>query len=188
MSGIRGALMQQLLQWIPASVVGKVTAVQAPATCTVEPIDGGAVFYKVRLRGTADGDDSGVYAEPKVDSYVIISPLNHDDTQMWVSRFTEVEKWHVRTNSGSKVEVLANGEVHLNGDSKGALVVVSDLVTKLNTLENDLNTIKAVFSAWTPVPNDGGAALKGAASTWAGQTLTNTTAANIQNTKVKHGA
>lgn len=40
-----------------------------------------------------------------------------------------------------------------------------------STLQSDLNTIKAVFSAWTPVAQDGGAALKAAAATWAGNTI-----------------
>ncbi len=185
---VREALLEQLARWIPASVVGKVTAVNAPDTCTVQPIDEGAEYFNVRLRGTVDGTDAGMYAEPKVNSYVIISPLMHDDEQMYVSRSTEVEKWHIITDSGSKVEVLANGEVHLNGDGEGGLVIVSDLVSRLNTIEQDINTLKTVFTGWTPVPNDGGAALKAASSAWSGQELQQTVDSDIENQKVRHGS
>lgn len=185
---VREALLEQLTRWIPASVVGTVMAVTAPDTCTVEPIDGGAKYFNVRLRGTVDGSDAGMYAEPKVGSFVIISPLMHDDEQMYVSRFTVVEKWHIITDSGSKVEVLSNGEVHLNGDNEGGVPITADVVSRLNTIEQDINTLKIVFSSWVAVPNDGGAALKAAAGAWFAQQLQQTVNADIENTAVKHGA
>lgn len=188
MSKVREALRLQVMSWIPGSVVGTVTAVQAPDTCTVEPIDGGAEYFKVRLRGVIDGADDGMYAEPKINSYVIISPLMNDEGMMFVSRFTEVTKWHIKVDGGAKVEVLSGGNVKLNGDTHNGLVKVAELVQKLNALENDLNTIKGVFSGWTPVAQDGGAALKAASAAWAGQTLTTTAQVDLENQKVKHGS
>ena len=185
---VRVALLEQLSRWIPASVVGIVTDVNAPDSCTVQPIDEGAQYFNVRLRGTIDGSDGGMYAEPKVNSYVIISPLMHDDEQMCVTRCTEVEKWHIKTDSGSKVEVLANGEVHLNGDNEGGVPITADVVSRLNAIEQDINTLKTVFSGWVTVPQDGGAALKAAAGAWFAQQLQQTVNSDIENQKVLHGS
>jgi hypothetical protein len=190
---VREALLEQLARWIPASVVGIVTDVNAPDTCTVQPIDEGAEYFNVRLRGTVDGTDAGMYAEPKVGSCVIITPLMHDDEQMYVSRFTEVEKWHIITDSGSKVEVLANGEVHLNGSNKGGLVIVSDLVTKLNRLENKVNDHIAAYNSHIHITT----ATVGASTTPGTISPTTSTetpiapltqVSDLHNQKVRHGS
>lgn len=187
---VREALRLQVLSWIPASVVGKVTAVQAPDTCTVEPIDGGAEYFKVRLRGTIDGSDDGTYAEPKIDSYVIISPLMNDEGQMWVSRFTEVEKWHIKTDGGAKVEVLANGEVHLNGNSHNGLVKLQQLQANLDDIKSYVEAMNAAigpaFAAVGAAMSANGAAGQSSyTGAMAGQSIT---LQNMENTKVKHGS
>ena len=62
----------------------------------------------------------------------------------------------------------------------------TDLTERLNIIEKDINKLKKVFSSsWTPVPQDGGAALKGAAASWAGATLTETQRSDYENEKVK---
>jgi hypothetical protein len=53
-------------------------------------------------------------------------------------------------------------------------------------LEKDVNALKSVFSGWTPISQDGGAALKSAAGTWFGQQLTVTSKSDIENDKIKH--
>jgi len=63
----------------------------------------------------------------------------------------------------------------------------SDIATHLNTIENKINALITAVNAWTPVPNDGGAALKTALTTWLGSSLTNTTQANISSTVTFHG-
>lgn len=78
-------------------------------------------------------------------------------------------------------------ETHINGDGHGGLVKADAVKDRLNALEQDINTLKQVFAAWTPVTQDGGAALKGAAATWYAQQLTTTTSSQLQNPKVKHG-
>jgi hypothetical protein len=138
-------------------------------TCVVSPIgDLEADFADVRLMADTEDTTKGIYFKPVIGSVVMITP--QDEVTYFVSMYSEVE------------------EVWLRGNTNGGVVKVSDLVTKLNNLENDLNSLKTIFStSWVPVPNDGGAALKTAAATWAGQSFTPTTAANIQSTTVKHG-
>src|ERR1044072_7472352 len=53
-----------------------------------------------------------------------------------------------------------------NDGMLGGLVKVNEVVNDLNAIKQDINALKAVFSGWSPVPNDGGAALKSAAGSW----------------------
>lgn len=136
-------------------------------TCEVTPITEGANFMDVRLMADNEDTSKGVYFKPKVGSVVMITP--QDDVTYFVSMTSEVD------------------EVWLRGTANGGVVKVSQLVTKLNNIENDLNTLKAAFTAWVVVPADGGAALKTAATGWAGSVLAPTTNTDIQSTTVKHG-
>lgn len=79
-------------------------------------------------------------------------------------------------------------EISFKGEELGGMVKVIELVSKLNTLESDLNSLKTVFSSWVPVASDGGAALKTAAATWYGQQITQTQRADLENESVKHGS
>lgn len=82
--------------------------------------------------------------------------------------------------------INCKGTVIYNDGTLGGLTKTLILLQKLNNLENDLNTIKQAFMAWVVVPNDGGAALKAIAATWAGSPLTPTEQAEIEDTKIKH--
>jgi len=66
--------------------------------------------------------------------------LSEDETQMHTSK--------------AQVRVKANGEVHVTDRSGGAAVPLATLA--------DLEALKKIIQTWTPVPNDGGAALKAA--------------------------
>lgn len=86
---------------------------------------------------------------------------------------------------GKKIELTAD-EIKLNGATNGGLAIVNDVVDKLNNLENDINTLKTVFSTWVVAPTDGGAALKAAAATWYASMFTPTVEADISNNEVLH--
>lgn len=135
-------------------------------TCEVISTDR-ITYTDVRLMADEVDSDKGFYLKPTVDSWVMITPQN--ESTYFVSMTSEVD------------------EIWLRGNTNGGLVKVSDLVTKLNKLENDINTLKTAFTSWIVVPSDGGAALKAITSTWAGQQLTPTVANDLQSTTVKHG-
>ena len=76
----------------------------------------------------------------------------------------------------------------MRGGQLGGLIKIDDLVKAVSAIQKDLNSIKKVFSTtWTPVPNDGGAALKAASATWAAQTITVTKREDLENTNILHG-
>lgn len=90
----------------------------------------------------------------------------------------------VSIHEALKILVICDNIVFNNG-TLGGLIVLGDAVKRWNNIEKDINDLKTVFSSWTPVANDGGAALKSAASAWSGQQLTLTQNSDVENPKIK---
>lgn len=166
--------------------------------CT--PLDEGAPLLGVNLQAN-QGSSFGVVSFPRVGSFVVVGfvadgsagiVLLTDDVEsveVVISDKTTravLDEDGVRIHVGEETsaELTADGVV-LNGGELGGAVKVEELTTRLNTIEKDINALKNVFSAWVVAPQDGGAALKGAASTWAGQSLTLTKREDYENEKVK---
>lgn len=76
---------------------------------------------------------------------------------------------------------------HINGNAKGGLVVADQVALRLNAIEQDINALKTAMASWITAPNDGGAALKLAATAWFSTQLATTQSEPLQNPKVKHG-
>lgn len=189
MSRISDALYRRINGALRATVFpGKVIAVDTSNyTCDVEPSDGGATFFNVRLKPVSDSDGNGIIVIPEVDSDVLVgvTDLNQDST--FVVQFGKVKSYLVKTTSGT-LEVDAAGTIKLNGDNLGGLIKINSLIQELNASNQLLLAIKNVLTSWAPVSGDGGAALKLAAigalqQLQPGQFDTNT----LENTKVKHG-
>jgi hypothetical protein len=73
----------------------------------------------------------------------------------------------------------ADGTMQLAGDSDN-LIRFGNTKTVIDEIQNDIASLKQAFNSWVPVPNDGGAALKTAAASWAGTPLTG----NIDSSKI----
>ncbi len=62
--------------------------------------------------------------------------------------------------------VAVAGSVALNGGANGGVPKSGSLVAEINKLKQDFENLKAKFTAWTPVNNDGGANLKTKLNSW----------------------
>lgn len=151
---------------MPLLMAAKVTSVVGD-TCTVD-IDGMAV-EDVRLRAVADGGADGVLMVPTVGSYVVVADLGEANLSVPV-----VVAW-------SAVE-----RVEFRGGENGGLVNIGPLVELLNALEDEVNGLKRAVASWVPVPQDGGAALKTAVSSWASSLMTKTQTGDIEDENFKH--
>lgn len=166
--------------------------------CT--PLDEGAPLLGVNLQAN-QGSSFGVVSFPRVGSFVVVGfvaegsagvVLLTDDVESVEVVVSDKTTRAVLDEDGARIyvgeetsaELTADGVV-LNGGKLGGSVKVEELTTRLNTIEKDINALKNVFSAWVVAPQDGGAALKGAASTWAGRSLTLTKREDYENEKVK---
>lgn len=106
-------------------------------TCDVEIIDG-AELEGVMLQKVAS--DDGFFIKPKIGSLVAVSW--GDKTTAFVTMFSEVDS------------------IVFQGGGNGGLIIINDLVTKLNELNDKYNDLVQRLLSWTPVTGDGGTALK----------------------------
>ena len=144
----------------------------AARTCSVE-LPTGLVLEDVHLQPLSGGK-AGLVCIPKPGADCIILATGGGEYLLLCA--TELDAVHL----DAETEIVVNG-----GKNKG-IAKSPALVEKYNALEDDLNALKNVFKSWVPVSQDGGAALKGAVAGWAGQQVTRTAIADIQNEKFTH--
>lgn len=203
MDNIRDAIRQLAQSGTQTvSLVCTVDAVDKDArTIDCTPIDESAPLLGVNLQANQESQ-WGFVLFPKVGSYVVVGfvadgsagvvLLTDEVESAAITVKGEQETTATLDESGVTIKVadntsavLSKDGITLNGGSLGGLVKVQDLTTRLNNIENDINSLKQVFSAWSPVPQDGGAALKASVASWAGQSLTLTKRNDYENEKVK---
>jgi hypothetical protein len=155
-------------------------------TCTVKPVDGGAKLENVRLKASIDNNANAIVLLPKKKSKVICSILDNNENIAIVVGVDEIQGWKMKMGDGFKCELDQNGNLVYNDGVNKGLAKVDAIANKLNTLEQDLNSIKTVFAGWTPTPNDGGAALKAASAAWSAQQFQQTAGEDLHNPKIKH--
>lgn len=169
-------------------------------TCTVTTLSSQGAITIENVQLMASVDDGLLYV-PAIDSTVIVAYSTFN--KPFIALFSGLSKLVIVggennagieiTDDGILIEIadtklnLADGKTTLNDGALGGLVKVVQLTQKLNALESAVNQLKQIFSTWVPVPQDGGAALKTAAATWAGQQLTQTQRADIENDKIVQG-
>ena len=146
---------------------GTVKAVdEAKMMCTVEPVDGPEIF-EVRLKAAIDEVKDGIVEFPKLNSTVLVGMIGNSMNTCFVVRCSEVDK------------------VVFFGGQKGGLVNWPDVKTELDKTNEVVNALVQSLTQWTPVANDGGAALKTYATTQlSGKQVGNYT--NKEDTKVLH--
>ncbi len=142
-------------------IICTVVSVDAP-TCVCSPINGDADIEDVRLKA---GDGDGILMIPVVNSVVIVHMVN--DVEGYVSMFSDVES------------------IQLLDGSFGGLIKIADLVTKLNNVENKVNSIITALTTLT-LPVSGSTAGPPASPPVVGN-LTPTTQNDIKNDKITHG-
>ncbi len=157
LSGIGGNGIA-ITQGIVKSVSGKL--------CEVEI--GNIVIPDVRLRASELNDGGEMLVTPKEGSAVIVGSLSGDLSQLVVLQVDHIDS------------------IVINGGELGGLINIEQLTEKLNAIEDDINSLKTAMSSWEAVPQDGGAALKIAISTWAGQQLTRSEKSDYEDEKIKH--
>jgi hypothetical protein len=154
-------------------------------TCSVQLThmdDGDTPLANVMLGAVAD-NGNGVLCIPADGSNVIVASVDGPGEYFLVqcSNLAKV----VVTIGNTICQADAQGIV-LNGGANGGIPITQHLVQRLNTIEQDLNTLKTAFKNWVVTPNDGGAALKAIAATWMANNLTQTQGSDIEDVKVKH--
>lgn len=186
---IKNKIRAMVGQKTPLLLTGKVESVDGE-TCTVTV--GDLKLTDVRLRSVVNGEDSKLLITPKKDSYVTLIDLSGELRETEVIGYSEIEAIDIETESDINIKckgdtnIDCDGTVTFNGGGNHGLAKVESVTQKLNALENDINLLKQIFTAWMPIVYDGGASLKTATATWAAQSLSATRREDIENDKVKH--
>lgn len=138
----------------------------ATRSCTVTAVSGKDAVTIPGVRLMADIDD-GILVIPEIGSTVTVIASTYGEP--YVSSYSEVR------------------QIIFMGGDLGGMVKLLELVSKLNNIEKDINTLKNAFKAWTVLPGDGGAALKTIAATWAGSNIAETKRADLENPNITQG-
>ena len=162
---------------------GTVTEVDEDAqTCTVKPVDG-AELLDVRLKANIDEDEETCINIPAVDSTVLVGAIHNDPDTTFIAMTSKVSKVIKKINDQT-YEMTDQSHV-FNGGDNGGLIIIADLINQLNAIENKINTFLNAYNAHThPDPSSGSTGPANNAGTVT--TLTNTSATDIENDKVKH--
>jgi hypothetical protein len=132
-------------------------------------------FYAVPLK-VLTGSQASVIEIPVVGSNILLTFRDGNIQRPQILFIDQVDK------------LLINCQtlVEFNGGNLGGMVKVIPLASAIEAIQNDINTLKQDISGWTPVPNDGGSALKIATAAWASQQLQITEQSDIEDTTIKH--
>lgn len=149
--------MSYLYQGVVQSVEG--------LSCTV--IIDGLAIPDVRLRATTTAEDQQLLLRPALGSCVIVGSLTGELDHLVVLAVDQAE------------------ELLLHGGHQGGLVLVGQLIDKLNTLERAFNDLKDALASWTPTPQDGGASLKALIASWAAKKIAYSQERELANPKIK---
>lgn len=154
---------------IVEGTVTDVSNVQSDYTCGVTVGTGSdTVFYpSVNLR-IVTNEQSSYFEIPNNNSYCLLM---------------------FRDGSISRPQITMIDSVNqfiFNGGQLGGLIKITPFLSDFNAVENVLKSLQTAISGWTPVPNDGGAALKVALTEWLTETIPITQRKNIEDTTILH--
>ena len=124
----------------------------------------------------------GLFYVPKVGSTVIVQ--NNKNLQPYVVMWSAVDE--IKLVTGGSVMDMTGSLIQFNRGANEGLVNVKPAVSAWNNSENKINDLIQAISGWTPVPNDGGAALKAALSSWVASKVPVTAQSDVEDTAVKH--
>lgn len=140
------------------------------------------IIPDVRLKVILN-ETKGFYVVPKKGSHVIIAQMD-GGVEYCLLQASEIDKLMVKI--GDRTLVIDQDTHVFDGGNNKGMLIVDKSVERWNLIEQSINELKQILTAWIPVAQDGGTALKNAVSTWAGQQLQETQAAQVENDKVKH--
>jgi len=121
--------------------IGIVKSVEkTKAICSVALLENEEiVFENVRLQAIDNEQDNGVLLFPKAESSVIIGKMDYVDSY-FVAMFSEVEEVSWKLDGMERLKITAS-QIILNEGSKGAMVEIAKLKSRLNSIENAFNAL-----------------------------------------------
>lgn len=157
-----------------ATLLAQVKSVnEAELLCDLYDDDSGLDFFDVRLRPIIDATKS-LTLIPKVDAWVLAVRLEDSDDWaiIWASEFDKV--------------LLNCDQITINNGAKGGLVNVLDLVSKINLIENKLNSFMNTYNTHVHSGVTTGPGSSAVTPQLIVGVLANTVRADLEDSKVTH--
>lgn len=134
---------------------------------------------------SADPND-GVIIIPTVGSTVKIA--RSVENNPFVLMFSDIDGFSIITEDGKTQFIInKNGAIQFNDGSYDGLVKIGSLVTKLNNLENKVNTIITTFNSHVHPGVTSGSSSTSTSATPVTGSLTPTNQSDIENPLITHG-
>jgi len=124
------------------------------------------------------------YKRPAIDSKCLIGIVNNNSAAAFLIECEILDEIEISDKTGFKL-TLKDGLLTINGEAFGGIVKADELKTQIDKNTEIIKQIQLAFQNWTPIPEDGGAALKALVSGLTG--LERADLSGIKNDKVKHG-
>lgn len=168
------------LYWMAATVN---SVNEEDRTCAVTAISGHAQVQLPDVRLQAEVSD-GLLLIPKVNSTVFVAYTRANEP--YICLFSDVDRVLLVVGQ-SMVEITNDGKIQLNDGSYGGLIIIDQLVTKLNALENLVNDLIAKYNTHTHQGVQTGAGTSAPTLSIETGTLTATERTDLENSQITHG-
>lgn len=132
-------------------------------TVNIEGLD----IPDIRLRASLTEEGDELLITPKVGTAVIVGSLSGD------------------INNLAVLSVDVADTIVFHGGKQGGLVISPKLVARLNSLEEEINSLKTAIKTAPIGTSDGGAVFKAGLMGWAGTPLVKTQSQDIENPNIK---
>jgi hypothetical protein len=127
-------------------------------TCTVKPLGSDAQFIGVPLQAATMDNGEGYLLVPRVGSIVGIGILDESAADgAFVIQTTALEKSEQKIGNISMK--MSGSDVVFNDGSNGGVVKWQELKVQIEQIKSFCEGLRSAFTAWVPVPGDGGAVL-----------------------------
>lgn len=124
-----------------------------------------------------------INVKPKIGTLALVGAIHNGEACFMIS-CEEIEEIELIDQSGFKVN-LNDGLLLINGEEFGGIVNAKELKKQVDKNTLILEKMQTAFTNWIPVPNDGGASLKGLVASFV--SLQRADLSDIENTTIKHG-
>lgn len=153
--------------------------------CKCEDEDG-VEFFDVRLRAIADEEKKGFCLKPKVDSYVLLGPVNNFSSSRFVAMYTEVDALEIVADEEVLVVDIKEGKFTFNKGENDGLVKVGPLAEKLKNVETKVNDLILLLKSVKVALAPSGTFDVGSTFFSSVQSLQTTDKSDLENTDITH--
>jgi len=171
-------------------LIAMVTSVDLDEQTGIATHDG--IEINFRLSACIDEDKQGVTLYPAVDSYVLLAPIEGNETDCYVAMYSKVDQVELKLadhsitiskDGGIKIQ---SNQIEINSGKNGGVVNAKELEKQLKTLSQRVDAIYNAIQLALPMPNDGGANLKTTMLTALNAAPLPPDFSNIENPKFTH--